>query len=105
MPSIALKNVAAGTSNALSGLRHEEIEPPGALITLAASGAAAGAALTYGIGSDVVMDEAEPNIEASADVVDMERDVLLDREPVQPGKQFLRTAGQISNVVVVIEQL
>ena len=45
------------------------------------------------------------NIEKSADEVNTNADLVLDREPVPPGKQFLAVDAQIGNVLVVIEQL
>jgi len=31
--------------------------------------------------------------------------MVLDREPVPPGKQFLSVEGQVANLLVVIEDL
>jgi hypothetical protein len=45
------------------------------------------------------------NIESATDVVDSDRDLVLDREPVPPGKQFLAVDDQIANLLVVIETL
>jgi len=45
------------------------------------------------------------NIEQSADEVNTNVDLVLDREPVPPGKQFLAVDTQICNLLLVIEQL
>jgi len=49
--------------------------------------------------------DASINIEQSADEVDTNLDMILDREPVPAGKQFLAVAAQVANVLVVIEQI
>ena len=105
MPSISRKNVAAGTANALNGLRHQTIRDPGALVSLYVTTPTAGATVTYGVDSVVFGNILEQNIENSADVVAVERDQLLFREPVPPGEQFLSVDAQIANFLVVIEQL
>jgi len=48
---------------------------------------------------------AELNIEGSADVVNTNVDLILDREPVPAGKQFLAIEAQIGNFLLVIEDL
>lgn len=105
MPSIRLSNVAAGTPNALDGLRFQEIPSPGALLTLLATTAVAGGTIDYGVGSETFLQAASVNIEAGADLVDSQRDKILDREPVPPGKQFLAVDGQVANLLVIIEEL
>lgn len=105
MPSISLKNVAAGTANALDGLQFQNIESPGALVSVYGTTPTAGATLDYSVGTERFGVALETNIEIAADVVDTERDMLLDREPVPAGKQFLAVNAQIANVLVVIEQL
>jgi len=57
------------------------------------------------VGTERFLVAAAVNIEISADVVDTQQDLVLDREPVPPGKQFLAVDAQIGNVLVVIEQL
>jgi hypothetical protein len=105
MPSIMLKNQAAGTANVLDGLRFQDIPAPGALVTIYASSAVAGGQISYSVGTEDFLRDAEPNVEVAADVVDTDRDKVLDREPVPPGKQFLATAAQVINVLLVIEYL
>lgn len=105
MPSISLKNIAAGVANALDGLQFQDIPGPGALVTVYASTAAAGGSIDYSVGTERFLSGAELNIELSADVVTTDRDMVLDREPVPPGKQFLAVNAQIGNLLVIIEQL
>ena len=45
------------------------------------------------------------NIEQNADEVNTQVDLILDREPVPAGKQFLAVNGQIGNYLIVIEDL
>jgi len=105
MPSIRLSNVAAGTANAVDGLQFQDIPAPGALVSIYASGAAAGATLSYSVGTERFLVDAIANNESAADVVDTNRDMILDREPVPAGKQFLAVGAQIANILVVIEDL
>lgn len=105
MPSIKLANVAAGTANAVDGLQFQDIPEPGALVTLYASTAAAGGLLSYSIGTERFLVDAAVNIESSADRVSTDTDMVLDREPVPSGKQFLETAAQVTNVLIVIEDI
>lgn len=104
MPTIMLKNVAAGTANALDGLSFQDIPPGGAIVTIYATTAAAGGLISYKVGREDYLDSAAVNIEAAADVIDTDRDLVLFREPVAPGKQFLSVAAQICNLLVVIEE-
>jgi len=105
MPSIRLSNVAAGTANALDGLQFQDIPEPGALVTIYASTPTALGLISYSVGTERFLVDASVNIEGSADVVSTETDMVLDREPVPAGKQFLSVAAQIANVLVVIEDL
>ena len=105
MPSIALKNIAAGTPNALDGLQFQDIPEPGALITVYASTPTAGGNIDYRVGTESFLSLAELNIEGSVDVVSTDADMVLDSEPVPAGKQFLAVNAQIANILVVIEQL
>jgi len=105
MPAIALKNVAAGTANALDGLQFQDIPEPGALVSIFATTPTAGGNIDYRIGTESFLQGAEVNIEIAADVVDTDRDQILMREPVASGKQFLAVNAQIGNLLVLIEQL
>ena len=105
MPSILLKNVGAGTANALDGLQFQDVPEPGAIVTIYASTPTAGGTISYSVGTERFLVAAQSNIEISADVVDTQQDLILDREPVPAGKQFLAVDAQIGNVLVVIENL
>lgn len=104
MPSISRKNVAAATANAVDGLQFQDIPEGGALVSIYASGPTAGGNIDYKVGTESFLSLAETNIEIAVDVVDTNRDMLLDREPVPEGKQFLAVNAQIANVLVVIEE-
>ena len=105
MPSIRLTNVAAGTANALDGLQFQDIPDPGALVTIYASTAVALGLISYSVGTERFLVDAAINIEGAVDVVDTQRDMVLDREPVPAGKQFLAVDAQVGNILVVIEDL
>ena len=104
-PSIRTNNVAAGTANALDGLQFQDIPEPGALVTIYASTPTATGTISYSVGTERFLVDAEENVEIVADAVDTQRDMLLDREPVPAGKQFLSVDTQIANILVVIEDL
>jgi len=105
MPSIRLSNIAAGTANAVDGLQFQDIPEPGALVSIYASTPTTGALVSYSVGTERFLVDAFVNVEIVADAVDTNRDMILDREPVPAGKQFLAVATQIANVLVVIEDL
>jgi len=105
MSAIRLNNVAAGTANALDGLQFQDIPEPGALVTIYASTAVALGLISYSVGTERFLVDAGVNIELSADVVLSDSDMVLDREPVPAGKQFLAVDAQACNVLVVIESL
>ena len=105
MPSIRRSNVAAGTTNDLDGLQFQDIPEPGALVTIYATTAVAAGNIDYSVGTERFIVGASVNIESAADVVDTDRDMILDREPVPAGKQFLAVNGQVCNYLVVIEDL
>jgi len=104
MPSIRLSNVAI-QANALDGLQFQDIPERGALVSIYASTAVAGGTIGYSVGTERFLVLASVNIEGAVDVVDTNTDMILDREPVPAGKQFLSVEGQIANVLVVIEDL
>lgn len=104
MPSIRLSNVAAGTANALDGLQFQDIPAP-SLVSIYASTAVAGGLVSYSVGTERFLVDASINIERSADEVGTNVDMVLDREPVPAGKQFLAVDAQVGNVLVVIEEI
>jgi len=105
MPSIRLSNVGAGTANALDGLQFQDIPEPGALVSIYASTAVAAGVISYSVGTERFLVDASVNVEIAADAVDTNRDMVLDREPVPAGKQFLAVGAQVGNLLVVIEDL
>ena len=105
MPSIRLSNIAAGVANALDGLQFQDIPEPGALVTIYASTAVAGGLISYSVGTERFLVDASVNVEVVADAVDTNRDMVLDREPVPAGKQFLAVDAQVGNMLVAIEAL
>jgi len=104
MPSIRISN-AGVQANALDGLQFQDIPEPGALISIYASTAVALGTISYSVGTERFLVLASVNIEQSADEVDTNLDMILDREPVPAGKQFLSVEGQVANFLVVIEDL
>jgi len=105
VPSIRRSNVAAGTPNDLDGLQFQDIPEGGALVSIYASTAVAGGTFDYSVGTERFVVGASVNIENSADEVLTNRDMILDREPVPAGKQFLAANLQVINYLVVIEDL
>jgi hypothetical protein len=105
MPSIRLSNVAASTANALDGLQFQDLPAPGALVTIYATTPTAGGNISYSVGTERFLVASSINIESATDVVDTDRDLVLDREPVPAGKQFLAVDDQIANLLLVIETL
>jgi len=105
MPSIRLSNIAAGVANAVDGLQFQDIPAGGALVTIYASTAVATGTISYSVGTERFLVNAEINTEQNADEVNTDFDLVLDREPVPAGKQFLAVDGQVANFLVVIEQL
>jgi len=107
MPGIHRNNVAAGTANALAGLKFEEIGPNGASVSLYASTPTAGAQISFSAegGERELVSLANPNIELSADVVQADGvDMILADEAVGPGKMFLQIDTQIANFRLFIEE-
>ena len=104
MPSIRLSN-AAISPNILDGLQFQDIPDGGALITIYASTAVALGLISYSVGTERFLVDASVNIEQNADEVNTNFDMVLDREPVPAGKQFLAVIAQVCNVLVVIEDL
>jgi len=105
VPSIRLSNVAAGTANAVDGLQFQDIPEPGALVTIYGSTAVAGGLISYSVGTERFLVDASVNIERSADEVGNNVDMILDREPVPAGKQFLAVDAQVCNFLITIEDL
>lgn len=103
MPTISRANVAAGTANDVDGLQFQDIPAGGALVSLYGSTAAAGGNFDYTVGTERFLVAGIANVEIAADVVQNDRDMILDREPVPEGKQFLAVNAQICNYRLVME--
>jgi len=105
MPSIRLNNIAAGVANAVDGVQFQDIPEPGALVTIYGSTAVALGTISYTVGTERFLVDAAVNVEQNADEVNTNFDMVLDREPVPAGKQFLAVAAQVCNFLIVIEDL
>lgn len=86
--SVIRRTVSATTSDALNGLKFKVQNRP-ALVTLAASAAAAGETLSFSVGSREIVVDAVVNLESADRVVDPQRDVIMAQERVPPGEYFL----------------
>lgn len=104
MPSIRINN-AGVQANAVDGLQFQDIPEPGALVTIYASTPTALGTISYSVGTERFLVAAAVNVEQNADEVNTNTDMVLDREPVPAGKQFLEVAVQIANFLIVIEDL
>jgi len=104
MPSIRISN-AGVQANAVDGLQFQDIPEPGALVSIYASTAVALGTISYSVGTERFLVLASINIEQNADEVNWHADLVLDREPVPAGKQFLSVEGQVANFLIVIEDL
>lgn len=105
MPSIRRSNIAAGVANAVDGLQFQDIPAPGALVSIYASTAVATGTISYSVGTERFLVDAQVNTEQNTDEVNTQFDMVLDREPVPAGKQFLSVATQVCNFLIVIEDL
>jgi len=105
MPTTSRRNIAA-TGDALNGLKFKVLGP--SLVTVAAASQAAGGVFSYSVGSErQLCVDAAVNIEASADVIDLSRDIILSREPAPAGEHFLDVTalGTAFNFVRIAEVL
>jgi len=105
MPSIKRVNIAAGVVNDVDGLHFQDIPEGGALVSIYGSTAVVLGNIDYSVGTERFLVGAQLNVESSADIVDTSADLVLDREPVPAGKQFLAVNAQICNYLIVIEDL
>jgi len=88
MPSIRGR-VAATTGDALTGRKFKIIPPRGAVLTLLAAGVTATDDIGLSINDrELVAQGTDINIEVSADVLDWDRDIILDSEVVVPGGEL-----------------
>lgn len=91
MPAMKRVNVAS-TADALTTERFREVPGP-AYLDLYASGVTAGDTISLSIGSRELAVDVEPNIEASADVVDTDRDAILVGETIGRAILHLRVVA------------
>lgn len=89
MPTIRTA-VTAATTDALSNVKFADIPASGALINVWASSATNGDTFGLSIGDrDIVVQGTELNVEASADVIDTDRDQVVFNEAVPGGHLYL----------------
>lgn len=103
MPTTSRRNVAV-TGDALNGLKFKVLGP--SLVTVSASSQAAGGIFSYSVGSDKQLTvDADVNIETNVDEVDVDKDVILIREPAPAGEHFLDVSalGTAFNFVRIVE--
>ena len=87
MPAIK-RQITAATENALTNLRFTRPKRP-TLVSLWASSATAGEDLSFSVDDLVVADSCEINLEAANQVIDVQRDQILFREPCPAGEYVL----------------
>ena len=87
MPGIK-RTVSATTDDALTGLNFK-VQGRNTLVSLWASGAAAGGSISLLVGSQAFIQDAAVNLESGDRVVDTDRDQILFQEPCPPGEFFL----------------
>ena len=105
MPTIKVANLTASSENELEGRKFSVLRGP-ALVSLYASAAAAGNKISMSVGDREILVNADVNIEASADVIDTDRDGILFQERVPAGKLFMDTTVVTGlNFLLVIEPI
>lgn len=103
--SIRRSNIAAGTNNALDGLKHNKVGAGGAGLTLYGSTAVATGTITFDAegGNKNVTDLAAVNTEQAADEVSQQVDGVFADVEVGEGEMFLAVAGQVCNFLLLID--
>jgi len=104
-PSIKIANQATNT-DALSALKFRKIIRP-ALVSLWLAGVTVTDTVSFGSQDRDVLQNANPNIEISADVVDTGRDQVLFAEPFDPPDELFMpvTATTAVGFLVLIDEL
>jgi len=88
MPSIRFGTTTS--TDALANRKFNIVPPGGAILNMWASSVTNGDTFGLSIGDrDIVVNGTEMNIEASADVIDTDRDQCVFNEVVGPGQLFL----------------
>ena len=105
MPSIKVANQVTA-ANALNGLKFSKLARP-SLISLWASAVTVTDVISLSVGDREVLNAANPNIEASADVVDTGRDQILFAEPAEANEDLFMpvTAGTAVGFLLLIDEL
>lgn len=105
MPTIKISNQATNT-DALSALKFRKIIRP-SLVSLWLSGVTVTDTVGFGSQEKDVLQNANPNIEISADVVDTGRDQVLFAEPFDPPDELFMpvVATTAVNFQVLIDEL
>jgi len=106
MPTIRRALSAAPTENALEGLKFSVQNGP-ALVSLYAATETAGESISFSVNNQDVTVDAGVNTRAAAGVIDTDRDQIMFREGVPPGKYFLRIPAMAAafEYLLVIEPL
>jgi len=97
------RQLTAATENALEGLKFSVQNGP-SLVSIYAATATATETLSFSVNNQDVLVDAPVNVQASADVLDTDRDQVLFREPVPAGKFYLRVpavAGEFDYMIVI----
>jgi len=104
MPSIKVANQVTA-ANALNGLKFSKLLGP-ALISMWCAAVTVTDTVGFSIGDREVLLAANPNIEASADVVDTSRDQILFAEPAEAGDLFMPVvAGTAVGFLILIDDV
>lgn len=104
-PSIKVSNQATA-ANALNGLKFSKLATA-ALISLWVAAVTVTDVVSLSVGDREVLFNANPNLEISADVVDVSRDQILFAEPAEAGEDLFMpiTAGTAVNFLVLIDEV
>jgi len=105
MPSIKIANQATA-ANALNGLKFSKLAGP-ALISVWLAAVTVTDTVGLSIGDREILNAGNPNIEASADVVDTSRDQVLFAEPAEGGEELFMpvVATTAVGILVLIDEL
>lgn len=104
-PTIKQVNQATA-ANALNGLKFATLMGP-ALVSAWFAGVTAGDTVSLSVGQKDVLNLGEPNIEISADVLDVSRDQVVFAEPGGQGDELFMpvTVTTAMNFMVLIDEI
>ena len=105
MSSIKVANQVTA-ANALTGLKFVKLLRP-SLISLWAAAVTVTDTIGFSLGDREILNAANSNLEASADVVDTGRDQILYAEPGDPGEELFMpvVAGTAVGFLILIDEL